>query len=367
MKKIAFLLFAALCVCSCKNSTFTIHGSVDNKGLNGKTIFIRERINREWENIDSTVIMNQNFAFKGICDTAKIAYIGYEFPAGNKVRQVFVVENGNLTAVVDSTGFMVIRGTRQNDLLQTYLDEKNTFNKKSKVFFKSHKEQVKTPEQEIAFSKETEKLNQEEKSIDIKFATENVNTLIGTHVFMNSFYEMNIAEKEGIVNLMNAGTKDIKRIQEITSDMAIEKKVAVGNQFTDFKLPGIKGDSIALSDLVGKTDFVLIDFWASWCGPCMNFLPELQSFYAKHKGSDLEILGVSLDESREAWTGAIATHRIEWKLVADLKGWKCKGSRTYAVNSIPNTVFIDKNGKIIGRNLSIPEMEKLMLEKGTKK
>jgi len=119
--------------------------------------------------------------------------------------------------------------------------------------------------------------------------------------------------------------------------------------------------------LVGKTDFVMIDFWASWCGPCMQFLPDLQAFYAKNKGTKLQIFGVSLDDSKEAWTGAVTSHKIEWKLVSDLKGWKCAGSRAYAVNSIPATVLIDKTGKIVGKNLSIPEMEKLLNEKGDKK
>ena len=219
----------------------------------------------------------------------------------------------------------------------------------------------------MAFAKELEKLNQKEVSIDKKFSTEHVNTLVGTHVFMNSFYGMNLAEKEAIIGLMNAETKNVKRIQEIMADMEVEKKVAVGQQFTDFKLPTLTGGTLALSDLVGKTDYVLVDFWASWCGPCMQFLPELQAFYAKYKGTKLEILGVSLDDSKEAWIGAVENHNIAWKLVSDLKGRKCEGSRAYAVNSIPSTVLIDKSGKIIGKNLSIPEMEKLLNEKGDKK
>jgi len=367
MKKIVLFIFVAFCISSCKNSTFTIHGSVENKELNGKTVFIKERINREWITIDSTIIENQNFAFNGKCDTAKITYLVYEFPETNKVRQAFVLENGNITAVIDTTGFMVIKGTKQNDLLQTYQDEKNIFNKKSEAFYKSHKDSLKSPDQSMLFSKEVEKLNQQEVSIDKKFATEHVNSLVGTHVFMNSFYGLTLLEKEAVVNLMNPDTKNIKRILEIIADIEVEKKVAVGNKFTDIKLPGIHGDSIALSDLVGKTDFVLVDFWASWCGPCMQFLPELQAFYTKHKGSNLEILGVSLDENNDAWKSTVAVHKISWKLVSDLKGWKCQGSRAYAVNSIPSTVLIDKSGKIVGKNLSIPEMEKLMLQKGATK
>ncbi|MDD4970197.1 MAG: TlpA disulfide reductase family protein [Paludibacter sp.] len=367
MKKTVLFLLVILCVTSCKNSTFTITGSVENKGLNGKTIFLKQRINREWKTMDSTVVENLKFTFKGASDTAKIAYLAYEYPTGNKIRQAFVLESGNVTAAIDTSGFMIIKGTKQNDLLQTYQDEKNSFNKKTSAFYKLHIGKVETPEQKMAFSKDIEKLNQEEINIDKKFALENVNTLVGTHVFMNSFYGYSIPEKESIVNVMNVETKNIKRVQEIIADMEVEKKVAVGSKFIDIKLPGIAGDSIALSDLVGKTDFVLVDFWASWCGPCMQFLPELQSFYAKHKGASLEILGVSLDDSKEAWTSTVASKKINWKLVSDLKGWKCAGSRAYAVNSIPATVLIDKSGKIVGKNLSIPEMEKLLLGNGTKK
>jgi thiol-disulfide isomerase/thioredoxin len=363
MKKVFYFIFATLCLCSCEPKEFTIEGTVADKALNGKTIYIKERINREWVVLDSTVIESGKYSFKGICDTAKIAFLSYVYPEGNKVRQAFVLENGKITVAIDSTGFMEVKGTAQNDLLQTYQNEKNVFNKKAEAFYKASIDTAKTKEQELAFAKEEKKLNEEEVRIDKKNATEQVNTLVGSYVFMNSFYNMSIAEKENIVALMNAETKKIQRIQEIIADIQTEKSVAVGSQFADIKLPSINGDSIALSYLVGKTDFVLIDFWASWCGPCMHFLPELKAFYAKHKGSKLEILGVSLDDNRAAWVGTVQTRQMSWKQVSDLKGWKCAGSRIYAVNSIPATVLIDKTGKIVGRNLSIAEMEKLLSEK----
>jgi peroxiredoxin len=363
MKKNLIFLFAIVCMCSCGPKQYTIDGIVDNKALNGKTIFIKERVNREWKSVDSTVIENGKFAFRGFVDTAKIAYLAYEFPESNKVRQAFVLENGKIAAAIDSTGFMIIKGTTQNDLLQTYQDAKNTFNKKAEVFYNSKKAGVKTLEQELAILKQTEKLNQEEVSIDKKFATEHVNTLVGTYVFVNSFHGWTTAEKESVIALFNPDTKKVKRVQEIIADVEVEKKVAVGNKFVDIKLPGLNGDYIALSDLVGKTDYVLIDFWASWCGPCMQFLPDLKVFYDKHNGTQFAVLGVSLDENKEAWTKTVATRQMTWKQVSDLKGWKSEGSKAYAVNSIPNTVLIDKEGKIVGRNLSLPEIEKLLLKK----
>ena len=112
---------------------------------------------------------------------------------------------------------------------------------------------------------------------------------------------------------------------------------------------------------------VLVDFWASWCGPCIQFLPDLQAFYKKYKGSQLQILGVSLDDDQNAWKQTVKSHNITWKLVSDLKGWKCEGSRAYAVNSIPSTVLINKTGRIVGKNLTISEMEKLLNQKVAKK
>lgn len=367
MKKVLFFLFTILCLYSCAPKDYSIEGSVADKALNGKKIFIKERINREWTVVDSASIADRKFSFKGVIDSVRIVYLAYEYPVGNKVRQAFVFENGKLTASIDTTGFMIIKGTPQNDLLQSYQDEKNIFYQKADKFLATTQDGVKTKEQALALSKDQEKLNKEEVSIDKKFATEHVNTLVGTHVFVNSFYGMTIAEKETIINLMNTETKDIKRMQEIMEDLEIEKKVAVGSQFTDFGLPSIKGDTINLSDLVGKTDYVLVDFWASWCGTCMHLLPELKTLYKNYKGPGFEILGVSLDDSREAWTGTVSAKQMDWQQVSDLKGWKCAGSRIYAVNSIPTTVLIDKTGKVVGRNLSIPEIENLLRGKALKK
>lgn len=363
MNKVLFCALVTLALCSCGVKEFTIEGVVSNKDLNGSKIYIKERIDREWIVTDSSVIENNKFSFKGVADTAKIAYLAYVYPSENKVRQAFVLENGKLTVTVDSTGFMTVGGTSQNDLLQRYQNDKNAFRLKSETFYKANDDSIKTKEQELAFAKEEDRLNKEDVIIDKKFATDHVNTLVGTHVFINSFYAMSITEKEAIITLMNAETKNVKRIQEIIVDMATEKKTAVGRQFSDINLPTLSGEPLALSSLVGKTDFVLVDFWASWCGPCMHFLPDLKAFYAKYKGTKLEIYGVSLDDDKDTWQRIVSAKKMTWKQVSDLKGWKCDGSRIYAVNSIPSTVLIDKTGRIVGRNLSLLEMEKLLTEK----
>ena len=363
MKKVILLLFAALCFSSFTTKSFLVKGSVDNEALNGKTLFIKERVNGAWGLVDSAVVVNGRFAFKGVADTAKIVYLDYEYPKTNNVRQAFVLESGEITAEVDTAGFMVITGTPQNDLLQTYQYIKKAFNKKAEAFYNAHKDNVITPEQKSLFAAEEDNLNRQEAAIDKKFATDHINTLIGTYVFTNSFYNWTTKDKEAVIALFNVETRNVKRVKEIIADVEIEKKVSVGNKYVDLKLPGLDGNLIALSDLVGKTDYVLVDFWASWCGPCMRFLPELKAFYTKHQGSKFTILGVSLDKTKGPWVAAVTSHQMAWKQVSDLKGWKSDGSRAYAVNSIPCTVLIDRQGRIVGRNLSLPEIEKLLIEK----
>ncbi|MEI7943163.1 MAG: TlpA disulfide reductase family protein, partial [Candidatus Riflemargulisbacteria bacterium] len=221
-------------------------------------------------------------------------------------------------------------------------------------------------QQKQVYAAEIANLNIVEINIDKKFVRNNINTLVGTYIFTSSFYNWNLAEKDSIVTLFNDQTKNITRVKEIIADINIEKQLSVGSNFKDFKLANLKGDSISLSNLVGNTDFVLVDYWASWCGSCIQSLPELKVLYAKYKGSRLEILGVSLDDNKKSWSNAIVSHQLSWKHISDLKGWKCAGSRAYAVNSIPCTILIDKKGKIIGRNLQISEIENLIKAKVAK-
>lgn len=359
MKRAAFYLFITALLYSCTGSKYKIEGKTESTTLNGQTIFLKERINREWISIDSTKIENGTFKFEGTCDSARVAYLYVELPSGEKLRQPFIFENGNINVMVDSLGY-VFSGTVQNELLQSYQDEKTNFYKKAEAIYNQSNDSNATTAQKAELTKKLTELAKEEVSIDLKFCSENVNSIAGTHVFMSTYYAMSIEEKESVIKKMNAETLKINRIQEIIAGIEIEKKTAKGSRFIDLKLPGLNGDSIALSELIGKTDYVLIDFWASWCGPCMQSLPELKDLYNTYKGQKLEILGVSLDDDQEAWKSTINSKELTWKHISDLQGWKSAGAKTYAISSIPATVLINKKGIIEGRNLSFEELKMII-------
>ena len=362
MKKVIFALLSVVLLIGCNSSKYKIEGTTADAEMNGQTVFIKERINRVWVSTDSVKIENGGFVFEGVCDSARIAYIFCELPSGERIRQPFVFESGKINVSIDSLGMLSVNGTAQNDILQTYQSEKQKLYERADTIYKTLNDSTALPEAKNNAEMEIEKLNKEEVAIDIRYSTENVNTIAGSFIFESSFYGMSIQEKEAIIALMDQETKAKGRVAEIIEALQIEKKTAVGQQYTDIKLAGIAGESIALSSLVGKTEFVLIDFWASWCGPCMKSLPELKAFYDKYKGDKLEILGVSLDDDENAWKSTVEKQQLKWKHISDLKGWKCEGAKLYAVNAIPATVFIDSKGVILGRNLTIGQMELIILK-----
>ncbi|MFZ1688764.1 MAG: TlpA disulfide reductase family protein [Flavobacteriales bacterium] len=141
---------------------------------------------------------------------------------------------------------------------------------------------------------------------------------------------------------------------------ALQSKTVQGVAAPEILQPTPDGGTLALSSLRGKV--VLIDFWASWCKPCLAEIPNVKAAYAKYRNKGFEIYGVSFDRSREAWINAINQYDMPWKHVSDLGWWNNAAAAPYGVQSIPQTVLIDKEGKIIAKNLRGPALEQKLAE-----
>ena len=142
---------------------------------------------------------------------------------------------------------------------------------------------------------------------------------------------------------------------ELVNKVDVMRKLAVGSPAPDLVLPTPNGESLALSSLRGK--YVLIDFWAAWCGPCRKENPNVVRMYQKYGGNKFEILGVSLDRKKDAWIKAISDDGLTWPQISDLKYFESEAAKIYNINSIPATYLIGPDGTIVAKNLRGPSLE----------
>ena len=148
--------------------------------------------------------------------------------------------------------------------------------------------------------------------------------------------------------------------ETVKTQVQSQGKLAIGAPAPEISLPQPSGEVLKLSDLRGQ--YVLIDFWASWCGPCRKENPNVRKVYAKYHDKGFEILGVSLDKNSSAWLNAIQQDDLQWKHISDLKYWQSSVVPEYQIKGIPLTFLVDPEGNIAAKNLRGPSLEAKLAE-----
>ncbi len=193
------------------------------------------------------------------------------------------------------------------------------------------------------------------------FIKQNPKSFISAYlIFAYLAADIETEELEMLINGLDKSVHESYYVKQMKADIVEGKQTEIGQIAPDFTLNTPEGEPLSLSSLRGK--YVLIDFWASWCGPCRRENPNVVKVYEKYGGKDFEILGVSLDEKEASWLGAIKDDGMTWVHVSDLKGWQCAASQLYKVKGIPHTVLLDKTGKIIAKDLRGDKLEEKLEE-----
>ena len=349
MKKIVYLFAAgtmALAACTSEPS-YKISGTIEG-ATDGELVYLQEVKGRELVKLDSAVVTAGAFTFEGRQDSAIHRYITINAEDNRKMTDFFL-ENGNITVTFSEE--TTVAGTPNNDIYQAYKKEAGVLNKEMRALYEKFKEEGLTEEQKAEIEKQYEDLDKKLNDLTFNTIDANITNAVGIHLWPGSSYSMDLEQLKALAAKVPAEFQSNERIANLLKRIEVLEKTAVGQKFTDFSMPDPEGNIIKLSDEISKNKYTLVDFWASWCGPCRAEMPNVIAAYKEFNKKGFGIVGVSLDSDAAKWKDAIKTMNMTWTHMSDVKGWQCEGAALYGVNSIPATVLVAQDGTIVARNL----------------
>ncbi len=334
----------------CQSSKgYILEGTVDN-AADGDTVELIYFDGMQPQIVQTTLVKDGKFVLEGKQDTAAMRYLSYR-PINRKGTSVeLILENARLSVhLTPGTYQYDIKGSPANERWAAFHNEDEQLCGQSMDIYHALQDSTLTPDKRAELEQQDRDLSAKIEQLRIDFARKEIQTAAGAYtlqMFGDRFPDTTVVNLIGQVPPMYM-TAELQGIKEQYEQM---QRTAIGQPFTDFTMQTPNGEKLSITDIAKAHKVTMIDFWASWCGPCRAEMPHVKTAYEKFHNQGFEIIGVSLDNNAEAWKKAIDQLKLSWPQMSDLKGWNCEGARLYGVSAIPATVLI-KDGKIVARDL----------------
>ena len=385
MKKIILFLTATAILTSCSKDKYTISGTAAGFE-NGKTVILETQDEKGMGLIavDTVKIENGKFEIKGKVTEPSFHTLQIE---GAQGKIPFILENGDITIVVnkDTSQKSKISGSYNNDEYVKFNEEITKIQKPLMDFQTANMQKMQMAQQAKdtvtinGLMKEYTKIQTEigatSKAKYEDYANTHPKAFISALIIQGMSNDPTVDSKkiETMYNSLDESLKISKPGKAIKTKLAELKTPSVGATAvpstpaaapaqwrTDFSAPNPQGKTISLKESLGKV--TIVDFWASWCGPCRRENPNVVAIYNELHSKGLNIIGVSLDEDPVKWKEAIAKDKLTWTQVSNLKGWEDPIAKQYKVESIPATFILDQSGNVVAQDLRGDELKAKIIE-----
>ena len=352
---IGLLLLAA---CKSTSEQYTINGTLSN--LTDSLLYLGHQ-EAGMPVFDTLQVNNGSFTFSGTTNSPVFAQI---LTSDRQSGFPIILEPGTISVSGDADSMMMgqieISGTPNNEALQQFMDIQKPF--------MPQMQEMQGQFMQARMSSDSLTMDSIRTAMDsigtiitgrmedfIKANPQSIVSAIALQSIMTGMADSTVAN---LYNGLDTAVQNSMYGERIGTMVAMAQKTSIGSAAPDFTMSTPQGDSFSLSSLKGK--YVLIDFWASWCGPCRAENPNVVATYQKYQDKNFTILGVSLDNDEAAWKKAIKDDHLNWHQVSDLKQWDNAAAKLYGVQAIPANFLLDPDGKIIAKDLRGPELQQTL-------
>lgn len=353
MRKILGMLLLAFAVYSCQNAKdeFQIKGNIS--GVDKGKVYLLKVVQGMPQTVDSTDVEAGKFSFKGKMETPDLRVLRLN---ERDYFAQFFLDNSKITveAQKDSLAKTKITGSPSQDIFMSFVNEMEKVGKQVGAIQDKYRNAIQNNKTEEADNAriDYQALMDNNMVYTKNFVKEHANSVVAAYITLNQLApQVDASELDSIVSKFPPELDNSEYVKQLKEIIEKNKKTAIGALAPDFTLNTPDDKPFQLSSLKGKV--VLVDFWASWCGPCRQENPNVVKLYQQYHSKGLEIVGVSLDKNKEDWVKAIKDDKLDWIHVSDLQYWNSEVARLYSVNAIPQSFLLDQDGKIIGKGEDI--------------